>query len=142
MTTARTEHTPGRLFVIKEQRRFIISGNDGTYDIAVVRNIGNDKANAKRLMVCWNACEGLTTEAIQAGPPFAEMMNAYGTEVGALRAEVARLREAGEALLVAWGRQERFVDGGDAMNSYWSPEAGMIDSQAIAAFRTALKAAP
>ena len=43
------EHTKGPWEVINASRGFIIAAKDGQYDVAVVRNIGNDdnEANAK-----------------------------------------------------------------------------------------------
>lgn len=54
-------HTKGKLSVLTADRGFILTAKDGMYDVAVVRNIGNEDnaANAARLALCWNTHDQL-----------------------------------------------------------------------------------
>lgn len=54
-------HTKGKLSVLTAERGFILTAKDGIYDVAVVRNIGNEDnaANAARLALCWNTHDQL-----------------------------------------------------------------------------------
>ncbi len=60
-------HTPGRL---KVRGGFSIYADDGKTHVAdtcLTNSVpDNDEANARRLVACWNACEGLSTEALEA----------------------------------------------------------------------------
>lgn len=66
------KHTPGKLKVLAAERGFILTAKDGIYDVAVVRNIGNEDnaANAARLALCWNTHDQLMealVEAVESG---------------------------------------------------------------------------
>ena len=60
-----TQHTPGRLKV----RGFVnLRTEAGNHPIASCNPQGlyhADEANARRLVACWNACDGLTTEHLE-----------------------------------------------------------------------------
>jgi hypothetical protein len=74
------QHTPGRLEVAVE-----IFDNDGTPETALQalggsatvavaldfgpNNPGMREANSRRLVACWNACEGISTEALEDEAP-------------------------------------------------------------------------
>jgi len=59
------QHTQGRLELDEGYRR-IAKADDGR-DIFLVHEHGNAEANARRLVACWNACEGLPTAWIEGG---------------------------------------------------------------------------
>ena len=66
------KHTPWKLSVLAAQRGFILTAKGGMYDVAVVRNIGNEDnaANAARLALCWNTHDQLLAaleEAVASG---------------------------------------------------------------------------
>ena len=60
-----TTHTPGRLQVPEPydgQYGVIVENDSGRYAVAVsIRN----PADARRLAACWNACDGIPTEALE-----------------------------------------------------------------------------
>lgn len=53
-------------------------------------------ANAARLVACWNACEGLDTQAIEIADTFSTIMNRDGNEIRDLKTELASLRRDAE----------------------------------------------
>ncbi len=55
------EHTTGKL--IARESRIYFEGNAGGFDIAYCPA---PIANARRLVACWNACEGVSTEWLEA----------------------------------------------------------------------------
>lgn len=61
-----------------------------------------------------------------------------------LEAEVARLREALQAIVQSWDNntfcRERFVK--SELGDYWTPASAMVNSETIAAARTALEKQP
>lgn len=96
MTT--TSHTPGRLKVQHPH-----AGNRG-WEIAfepgleqVCQNV--TEANARRLVACWNACEGLDTDKLERFG----LGTAFGSEIFELRAQRDELLEAVNRLL-SWER--------------------------------------
>ncbi len=54
------QHTPGRL--IADGTVVFFSGNAGGFDI---RDCPSPEENARRLVACWNASEGLSTEDLE-----------------------------------------------------------------------------
>lgn len=71
------QHTPGRLEVAVQifdndgAPESVIQGMGGAASVAVAldfgaNNHGMREANARRLAACWNACEGIPTEALEA----------------------------------------------------------------------------
>lgn len=81
------QHTPGRLKAIKHS----IYSDDEGHSVAMTFLISqseHDEANARRLVACWNACEGISTESLESGQP---MMAVFQKEQSrADRAEVGR----------------------------------------------------
>ena len=61
-----TAHTKGRLIV---KGRYSVCTEDGETEVANTRwttlDSSNDEDNARRLVACWNAAEGLSTESIE-----------------------------------------------------------------------------
>ena len=57
------KHTPGMLQLDEGYRR-IAKADDGR-DIFLVHDHGKAEANARRLVACWNAAEGLSTESLE-----------------------------------------------------------------------------
>ena len=106
------QHTPGRL---KNVKHSIYS--DAGYSIALTlltrSSLGeeHDEANARRLVACWNACDGLSTEHIEAigtrGDTLAGMLLAFRESESELMAQRNELLEAlkhieGVALADEW----------------------------------------
>lgn len=60
-------HTPGRLKAHHDHGWLAISDDQDDLYIKVAKGMGSsvDKANARRLVACWNACEGFTTEHLE-----------------------------------------------------------------------------
>ncbi len=59
------EHTKGRLHV-RSDKRMIELIAEGSIRIARTEsNSPEDQANARRLVTCWNACEGISTELLE-----------------------------------------------------------------------------
>ena len=72
----REQHTPGRLKAIKHS---IYSDDDG-HSVAMTFLISqseHDEANARRLVACWNACEGLDTETLEKEPQMKNWVASY-----------------------------------------------------------------
>lgn len=104
-----TQHTPGQLIVSDPHNDlWAILGEPPVgwptqqYAIAVGIRNGED---ARRLVACWNACEGLSTEAIEAvsvntGPLLANKL----AEVDALGAYTGQLQRQRDQLLAALER--------------------------------------
>lgn len=77
------QHTTGRAFL--DAYEPIIRGEDGERIATCYRLFDGDRtktpeetgmANARRLVACWNACEGLDTDKLERMPvPFAQMLN-------------------------------------------------------------------
>lgn len=90
-------HTEGRLTLGKHG---IILGGPGrelkkgiAYDqlfMACVTESGDQQENARRLVACWNACEGLPTEALETAPPIAERITIAIAAGDNLDAELAK----------------------------------------------------
>ena len=60
------QHTPGRLTVRGGYSIYADDGKTPVADTCLSNSIpANDEANARRLVACWNACEGLTTEHLE-----------------------------------------------------------------------------
>jgi hypothetical protein len=62
------QHTPGRLMTQVESHAIADTGDSKTLKLmAVVFNAldGKDEADARRLVACWNASEGLSTEDLE-----------------------------------------------------------------------------
>ncbi len=66
------KHTPGSLIAAETRNEYdqVIRGQDGG-PVALVLMAGYTKAegraNARRLVACWNACEGIPTAALEDG---------------------------------------------------------------------------
>lgn len=67
------KHTPGRLLSVGA----IIEDADGgtvAYITEAAELTPRQKANQRRLVACWNACEGLHTESLERGPALADQI--------------------------------------------------------------------
>lgn len=62
-----TQHTQGPLIVWPDNNRRFQVGPSTNYTVAQMMQtpLHNQEANARRLVACWNACEGLSTEALE-----------------------------------------------------------------------------
>lgn len=67
-----TQHTPGRLFVTESQEHWgrVNCHITAEVDQAMIGSIWvnsteQNRADARRLVACWNACEGIQTELLE-----------------------------------------------------------------------------
>jgi hypothetical protein len=65
------------------------------------------EANARRLVACWNACEGLHTESLERGKPLADQLVDALTQRDEL---LAALRPFASVDLRSQGVHQRFAD--------------------------------
>lgn len=78
-----TTHTPGRILFREggEANQQAMLSEDGRWWLALLANGGmtteRQRANFRRLAACWNACEGISTWALETGP---RMLQAYQRE--------------------------------------------------------------
>ena len=63
----KAQHTPGRLTVSKRPREIVDANGMFVADCSTVMQHGRDRGNARRLVACWNALEGIPTEQLEAG---------------------------------------------------------------------------
>lgn len=71
-------HTPGKLVfkkVEREQGNYDINSDEGFFVAETIGGFGaGEEANARRLVACWNACDGLYTESLERGKPLADQL--------------------------------------------------------------------
>lgn len=62
-----SEHTQGRLHVHHDHGWLVVTDEKENLYLKVVKGLGTsiDLANARRLVACWNVCEGLSTEVLE-----------------------------------------------------------------------------
>ena len=106
-------HTEGLLAV--RETRVCLPRNEGGFDIS---NCPKAVANARRLVACWNACNGVSTERLEdMGRPL--MAHLIGCDERAAR----MVQERGELLVSLKAMLDRYtslVNCGDA--GHWNPE--------------------
>ena len=68
-----TQHTQGRLYVVESQEHWgrvnchlTAEVDDASIGSIWVNGTSKNRANARRLVACWNACEGIPTEMLEA----------------------------------------------------------------------------
>jgi hypothetical protein len=67
-----TQHTQGRLEAIGDV--ILFPPQNGAFRGFNLEGCPNPEANARRLVACWNACEGVPTEMLEEYPaPFTEL---------------------------------------------------------------------
>lgn len=91
------KHTQGRLFFAYDDNGFYEIGSDAnSLRIAFTYGEGEtDESNARRLVACWNACEGIPTARVEAG---AVDILAYSMDIKAQRDELLTTIIAAAAL--------------------------------------------
>ncbi|KZK32014.1 hypothetical protein A4F85_04680 [Delftia sp. GW456-R20] len=73
-----TTHTPGRILFREggEANQHTMLTDGGRWWLALLANgemtTERQRANFRRLAACWNACEGISTEALETGPTMLE----------------------------------------------------------------------
>lgn len=68
------KHTQGRLIVRCGYSIYADEGKTPVADTCLTASVpDNDEANARRLVACWNACEGISTEALERSDVIASM---------------------------------------------------------------------
>jgi hypothetical protein len=105
------QHTQGRLEVHAHTYAIADTGDyDSVFEIwdnngkaiAWFGGTDSDEANARRIVACWNACEGIRTEALEHR---AHLLKAHDDELATLTTQrdklLAALIEAREALQMA-----------------------------------------
>lgn len=109
-------HSPGRLaaftqYAVPEIR----DDSDNTVAVVWYHNL----ANARRLVACWNACEGLSTEALEID---GNLANGWRLASYAMRDAIAQRDE----LLAALRDARRWIGDGDLSDGlsreHWTPE--------------------
>lgn len=59
-------HTPGRLVVRGGYSIYADDGKTPVADACLTNSVADkDEANARRLVACWNACEGISTDELE-----------------------------------------------------------------------------
>jgi hypothetical protein len=84
-----TQHTQGLLRVPDDGTVGSIETEDGTpightFQVSAHdQGIGSPirRANARRLVACWNACEGISTENLEENQPIKELATNYNTVI-------------------------------------------------------------
>ncbi len=61
------EYTKGKLFIECQSSDMIEIQDEGGNCVAVMGDTDQAVDDARRLAACWNACQGITTEALEAG---------------------------------------------------------------------------
>lgn len=112
------KHTQGRLEVVDSRRISIVLPNEigGGFDshcVALAFNTDgrlDADANARRLVACWNACEGAKTEDLEAlGPQFIEPVIKLIDQRDELLVSLERLLGKSEAEGWAYSAEEREI---------------------------------
>lgn len=131
-----SEHTPGKLYARELDLAgwvdIVTTDPDGTRSLPFIACKHHDpEANARRLVACWNACEGISTEDLESERSAstgwvrtASKLLKATTERDSLRAVNAELLEALEGLVSVY----------DAMNNPRGPKRIIADA-AIASAR-------
>lgn len=117
-----TQHTQGQLVTgSSELDQMDLISEDGLEFVAAMHEFGSmpgkREANARRLAACWNACEGVSTEDLEAdhahkGGPLlnrklrehkliAQAMVRYGEQLAAARALLAEILAGDDARIAA-----------------------------------------
>lgn len=107
------QHTPGRLEVLDGRRISVtipneVAGGFDSHCVALAFNTDgrlDAEANARRLVACWNACDGVETDLLEAAGDglLAKSLKQVGHKHDALRSAEAQRDE----LLVALGKMNR-----------------------------------
>lgn len=72
------QHTPGRLTVRGGYSIYADDGKTPVADTCLTNSVpDNDEANARRLVACWNACEGIDTETLEKEPEMKKWVASY-----------------------------------------------------------------
>ena len=91
-----TQHTPGRVSVRKPRKAHrtnaLMFGISGLETVDDWEDWGFNEADARRLVACWNACEGIATEMLESVckvPPAVVMLAEQRDELLSLLSEVS-----------------------------------------------------
>lgn len=82
------QHTPGRLTA--DGTVLLFARNAGGFSIS---GCPDAEANARRLAACWNACEGLSTEALESLGTLDRARVSFNVQRDKLLAQLRRCRE-------------------------------------------------
>lgn len=115
------QHTPGRIVV-----RGTSELHDG--DTGKMRGMATSKDDAHRFAACWNACEGLSTEALEKAQP-GEIAE-WGKLAGKMPALMARSNELLEMLMRAadWHSGDKWRDGTPEERRAWQDHKDLMDA--------------
>lgn len=97
------KHTQGRLVVRGGFSIYADEGKTPVADTCLTASVpDNDEANARRLVACWNACEGLHTESLERGAPLADqIVDALNQRDELLEALRCAIKKAPELITVS-----------------------------------------
>lgn len=106
------KHTPGplRLFQVGDNLEFLCPATEDGESILTITHEGNtafavvlSDINARRLVACWNACDGIRTEALEHR---AHLLKAENDQLAMLNAQRDELLEALKQA-IAWIEGDR-----------------------------------
>jgi hypothetical protein len=100
------QHTQGRLHVDQNYTELvnIKCGDDWVAEATSHSTIQLNEANARRLVACWNACEGISTENLENNVPVKELAKRYNAVIRQRDRLPTALQAAGER--VSWLRDQ------------------------------------
>lgn len=92
------KHTQGRLVVRGGFSIYADEGKTPVADTCLTASVpDNDEANARRLVACWNACQGVPTEVLEGGlvadQLWGHLTAQRGTLLAALRCAIKKAPE-------------------------------------------------
>lgn len=140
-----TEHTQGRLEVADGRRIGVVLPNEvgGGFDshcVALAQDSGgrlNAEANARRLVACWNACDGVGTDLLEQYPaPFTELRTQRDQLLAALKDVLSTHSAECKAELSLSTATENYSDHSPELDAY--TEAAVASSKAETDARSAI----
>lgn len=155
--SAAAKHTSGLLRVDPDDRpdmewnNHIVSVDHPHMTICFMSHDGTreneqGEANAARLVACWNACEGISTEQLQGNPwaefgPLCDQRNSLQTECAELRAANAKLVSALQGIFAQTAKHSRQWGQAAGAHAFASdPDTAKTFANARAALQSAGKA--
>lgn len=88
------QHTPGRLTVRGGYSIYADDGKTPVADTCLTNSVpDNDEANARRLVACWNWCEGQDTDGLELSTKIGRTAKDFITEAYAKELELIAQRD-------------------------------------------------
>ena len=106
-------HIPGRLTVRGGYSIYADDGKTPVADTCLTNSVpDNDEANARRLVACWNACEGISTHALEV---VVGMGASVGDKIAALETSERELMDQRDELLAALNGLLAYFESGNSV---------------------------